>query len=387
MAEGKLMPLNGAPARSGGRHQRVVVVMCDGLGAEYYAASPMPTLKGWAAAGRFAQVEGVMPSVTNANNASICCGAWPDEHGVVGNSFLDPASGREEYLESAALLLRPTLFERARQAGVVSALLTSKRKTTELLGRGAAVLLAAEAPEAEAVARLGPAPPIYSREINYWLFRAAIDLLRTRPEIGCLYVHTTDFPMHTWAPDAPESQEHLAALDALLAEAEAAAPDAAFLVSADHGMNFKTRAWDLEKAAASRGASLRIAISAERDKYLRHHRGMGGTSWVHLRAEQDAERVAEVLRALAGVEAVLSRHDAAARFRLMSERIGDLVVLGDRDTVFGNLENESESLSAGYRSHGSRHETAVPLVVHNAENAPAADFFRHNLDLARWLWE
>src|SRR5579875_1900095 len=215
------------------RRQRTVVVMCDGLGADYYAASPMPTLKGWARGGVYAPVAGVMPSVTNANNASICCSAWPEEHGVVGNSFLDPASGTEEYLESADLVLCPTLFERARGAGVGSALLTSKRKTTSLLGRGADVLLAAEAPSADVVERLGPAPPIYSREINYWLFRAAIDLLRTRPDLGCLYVHTTDYPMHTWAPDAAESREHLATLDALLEEAAAVAPDAAFLLGAD----------------------------------------------------------------------------------------------------------------------------------------------------------
>lgn len=366
--------------------QRVVVVMCDGLGADCYARSPMPTLKGWAATGVFAPVSAVMPSVTNANNASICCGAWPEEHGVVGNSFLDPASGAEEYLESAELVLRPTLFERARRAGVASALLTSKRKTTSLLGRGADVLLAAEAPIAEFVARLGEAPPIYSREINYWLFRAGIDLLRTRPDLGCLYLHTTDYPMHTWAPDAAESLGHLAALDALLAEAAAAAPDAAFLVSADHGMNYKRRCWDLEQALAARDAPIRIAISAERDKYLRHHRGMGGTSWVYLRAQADADRVARALLSLEGVEAVLARAEAAQKFRLMAERIGDLVVLGDRDTVFGNLNTDSEALAPDYRSHGSLHELDVPLIIHNAEDAPAADYFRRNLDLARWLY-
>jgi predicted AlkP superfamily pyrophosphatase or phosphodiesterase len=48
-------------------HQRIVVVMLDGLGSDYYVRSPMPTLKAWAASGVFATVQGVMPSVTNAN--------------------------------------------------------------------------------------------------------------------------------------------------------------------------------------------------------------------------------------------------------------------------------------------------------------------------------
>ena len=46
-----------------------------------------------------------------------------------------------------------------------------------------------------------------------------------------MYVHTTDYPMHNWPPEAAESIEHLARLDELLGEAAAAAPDAAFLLT------------------------------------------------------------------------------------------------------------------------------------------------------------
>jgi len=368
-------------------HQRTVILMCDGFGSDYYAESPMPTLKRWAAGGVLAEAKAIMPSVTNANNTSICCGTWPATHGIIGNSFLDEKTGAEEYMESADLLLAPTLFERAARHGVRSALLTSKKKTTALLGRGAEVLLAAEAPSPEWEARLGKAPPIYSREINYWLMRAAIELLRTRPELGVLYVHTTDYPMHMWPPAAEESKEHLATLDGLLAEAEAAAPDAAFLLSADHGMNYKSRCWDLDKALAARGVPVRMAISAERDKYLRHHNGMGGTAWVHLKSPDDAARVTAALRALYGVEKVMTRAEAAEALHLLPERIGDLVVLGDKDTVFGHLEAvEMERMPPEFRTHGSLYELDVPVVVHNARGVPESGYFRHNLDLARWLY-
>jgi phosphonoacetate hydrolase len=371
----------------GPHEQRLVIVMFDGLGPDYLEKSDMPTLKRWARTGLFASVKAVMPTVTNANNASICCGAFPDRHGVIGNSFLDRATGAEEYLEDGALLTAPTIFERAKRHGVSSALLTSKKKTVSLLGKSAAVRIAAEAPDAEIAARYGEAPPIYSREINYWLMRAAIDLLKTRPDLGIVYVHTTDYAMHMWAPEAEDSNEHLQTLDRLLGEAADAAPDAAFLVSADHGMNYKSRCWDLEKALAARGAPIHIAISAERDKYLRHHRGMGGTSWVHLNDPGDALRVAAVLQSLDGVERVLTREQAAREFHLMASRIGDLVVLGDRDTVFGNLEqDEMELLPEDYRSHGSLHESDVPLIIHNARNAPQPGYFRSNLDLARWAY-
>ena len=366
--------------------QRVVVVMCDGFGPEYLAASDMPTLEHWKKRGLYKQVRGVMPSVTNANNASICCGAWPAVHGITGNSYWDEHSGREEYMESAGLVLAPTLFERAARQGLKSALLSSKRKTTTLLPRGTEFALTPEVPPAEWVARLGPAPRIYSREINYWLLHVAVELLKTRRDLGCLYVHTTDYPMHTWPPEARESKQHLARLDALLAEAAATAPDAAFLLTADHGLHHKSRCWDLEKACRNRGLELRAAISAERDKYLVHHRGFGGTAWVYLKQPSDADRAASLLAKLEGVETVLGRQEAARRHHLMPERIGELVVFGDRDTVFGALEKESEALPPNYRSHGSPHDTGVPLFLYNANGAPPPSYFQHNLDLARWLY-
>ena len=65
---------------------------------------------------------------------------------------------------------------------------------------------------------------------------------------------------------------------------------------------------------------------------------------------------------------------------------GDLVVFGDRDTVFGTLDAESETLPAEYRSHGSVYELDVPLFLFNAIGAPQPDYFHHNLDMARWLY-
>jgi phosphonoacetate hydrolase len=352
-----------APAFAQRKPQRIVVLMVDGFGMEYLTASTMPTLGRWRQSGLFRHVQDTMPSVTNTNTATICCGVWPDRHGITGNSYFDERTGREEYMETADLVLAPTLFQRAQKHGVKSALLSSKKKTTTLLPAGAEVILTPEAPSAEWVKRLGPAPDIYSREINYWLMAAAIDLFRTRPDLGCFYIHTTDYPMHTWPPEAPESQEHLARLDELLGEAAAAAPDAAFLLTADHGMNHKSRCWDLEKVCARRGAPIRIAISVDRYKYLKHHRGYGGVAWVYCNNSREVDRAARVLSGIDGVESVLTRSEAVRRFHLMASRIGDLVVLGDRDTVFGELDAESEALPAGYRAHGSLHEVEIPLVV------------------------
>lgn len=83
------------PARS----QRTFVFFIDGLGEDYIAASAMPVLNAWGRKGLRRTVKGVMPFVTNANNASVCCGCFPAEHGITANFFLDEASGKELYME------------------------------------------------------------------------------------------------------------------------------------------------------------------------------------------------------------------------------------------------------------------------------------------------
>src|SRR4029079_9569381 len=82
--------------------QRVVIAMSDGFGTDYLEASDMPALKGLMARGFSKTARGVMPSVTNVNNASIACGAWPEEHGITGNSFYDEARGELDYMEDAS---------------------------------------------------------------------------------------------------------------------------------------------------------------------------------------------------------------------------------------------------------------------------------------------
>jgi phosphonoacetate hydrolase len=370
------------------RHQRLVIGMIDGLGLPIYRSSRMPNLNRMERDGeRFAAVSGVFPSVTNVNNVSIACGSWPAEHGITANSYYDPNEARAVYMNDASLILVKTLFQRAAEWGVRSALLTSKRKTAELFRAGTEILLAAEAPEPAFVERYGPPAGIYSREINYWLWDVAVDLLRTRPDIGLLYVHTTDYPMHAWAETAAESLEHLEEVDRRVGEAMEEAPDAAFLVTADHGMNNKTRCYDLEKVCRDTGRPVRFVLSPERDYYVVHHRNFTGCSWIWLEQEEDREAVRGVVSELVGVERVMDSADAAREFRTDADRIGDLVVFGDRDTMFGEMECAVEELPATYRAHGSMHEMELPLVIYNYRHPlPPPEYFRHNLDLTRFLF-
>jgi phosphonoacetate hydrolase len=107
---------------------------------------------------------------------------------------------------------------------------------------------------------------------------------------------------------------------------------------------------------------------------------------VYLNRPGDADRAAAVLSGLPGVEQVLARADAARQYHLMPDRIGELAVFADRETVFGDLDVETEMLPPTYRSHGSRYETEVPLFVYSALEAPTPASFEHNFDVARWVY-
>src|SRR6202008_1479200 len=101
--------------------------------------------------------------------------------------------------------------------------------------------------------------------------------------------------------------------------------------------NHKSVCLDLEKACFNRNLPIKMAVSAERDKYVTHHRGFGGTSYVYLNTKNDLATAKKLIEGLKGVEEVLTREEATERFHLMSTRIVDLVVLADKNTVFGNL--------------------------------------------------
>jgi phosphonoacetate hydrolase len=71
----------------------------------------------------------------------------------------------------------------------------------------------------------------------------------------------------------------------------------------------------------------------------------------------------------------------------MPDRIGDLIVLGNSTTVFGDLDTESEALPETYRSHGALSDARVPLFVFNAVGAPKTDYFQYNYLIASWLFQ
>jgi phosphonoacetate hydrolase len=97
---------------------------------------------------------------------------------------------------------------------------------------------------------------------------------------------------------------------------------------------------------------------------------------VDLPEGEDVGAAIAKLKTLKGMEAVLTRAEAAERFELPADRIGDIVAVSERFTVIGTSASRHDlsGLDAPLRSHGGISEQRVPLSVNR--KLPGLDLSR-----------
>ena len=330
-----------------------MVVCLDGFDPAYLAATDTPGWDAVAAAGSSGECESAMPSLTNVNNLSIVTGAFPSEHGITANTYYDDSTGDLVYMEDPEFVRCETKLQAYAAAGETVAALVAKDKLKRMVGRGCDFAASAEDPPDELVDAVGPAPDIYSGEASAWLVDAALHVLDGRdPDV--LYVSTTDVVPHKHAPDEEAAKRWVRLLDTGLAALHDRGVD--LVATADHGMNHKSNRIDLDAVAEREGADATV-VRLIRDRHTYHHRNLGGAAYVYVHDDAGVDWLSGV----DGVDEVLPREVAADRFGLAPDRIGDAMVLGDADTVFGPVEG-GERDAVDLRTHGSRHERAVPYV-------------------------
>ena len=82
--------------------------------------------------------------------------------------------------------------------------------------------------------------------------------------------------------------------------------------------------------------------------------------FVHIDGDSGTTEAANVLQETIGVDYVLTPEDASSKSDLHYMRIGDLIVNGAKDVVFGD-PNEVH-LPPRIPSHTSTYEQAIPLL-------------------------
>ena len=361
-----------------------VVVCVDGCEPDYLAQAVagghMPWMKRTLAEGTALVADCVVPSFTNPNNLSIVTGAPPSVHGICGNFLFDVATGTEVMMNDPKWLRAPTLLAALADAGQRVAVVTAKDKLRALLGHGMnGICFSAEKADQATRAENGidgvpalvglPVPDVYSAGLSEFVFAAGVKLMeQRRPDV--MYLSTTDYIQHKHAPGSPGANAFYAMMDGYLGRLDALGCVIAF--TADHGMNAKTRMdgqpdviYLQDLLDGWMGAARARVILPITDPYVVHHGALGSFATVYLPSDSDADDVARQIASQRGIELVLARADAAARFELPADRIGDLVVVSERSTVIGTSagRHDLSALEVPLRSHGGLSEQRVPLIV------------------------
>lgn len=364
--------------------KRPGAVLCvDGFDMAYIdagiAAGGAPHLAALREAGQLQLSRGAMPSFTNPNNLSIVTGRPPSVHGIAGNYFLDPATGKPVMMNDPAFLRAPSILAAFSEAGAKVVVVTAKDKLRRLLGHGldrkTAICFSTEFADKVTVEENGIAdapipfavPSVYSAEVSEAVFAAGLALLKSeKPDL--LYLSTTDYIQHLHAPDDPVALDFTAMVDRYLGLLVEAGADV--VLTADHGMNGKAKADGKPNVAylqdfLDRFAPGAMVILPITDPYVVHHGALGSFATVYTPPGDNPETVAEMLRDIPAVELVITADEAVSVMELPRDRIGDLCVLARRDAVLGTREEEHDlsELRAPLRSHGGLHEQPVPFAV------------------------
>jgi len=375
-----------------------VVVCVDGCEPDYIAQAVahgrMPWLQRVLAEGTALIADCVIPSFTNPNNLSIVTGAPPSVHGICGNYLFDVATATEVMMNDPKWLRAPSVLAALADAGRAVAVVTAKDKLRRLLGHGMdGICFSAEKADTATRAENGiddvnalvgmPTPSVYSAELSEFVFAAGVALMRRSARPDVMYLSTTDYVQHKHAPGTDGADAFYCMMDGYLGQLDALG--CVIALTADHGMNAKTRmdaqpdviylqdlldAWLAPRAgAAGRTPAARVILPIT-DPYVVHHGALGSFATVYLAGDVDAAALAARIAAQRGIESVWTRAQAAERFELPADRIGDLVVVSERSTVIGTAaaRHDLSALDAPLRSHGGVSEQRVPLIL----NRPTA---------------
>jgi phosphonoacetate hydrolase len=368
----------------------LVVICCDGSEPDYMetamAEGLMSNLKQMIAKGENALGLCVIPSFTNPNNLSIVTGAPPAVHGICGNYLIDPVSGLETMMNDPKWLRAPTIFEKFQKAGARIAVITAKDKLRLLLGKGlvfdgTAVAFSSEHADKATLKDNGiesvcetvgmTVPEVYSAELSEFVFAAGDKLLASmKPDL--MYLSTTDYVQHKYAPGSKGANSFYKMMDGYLGQLDA--QGAIVVIVADHGMKAKHLAngepdviYLQDALDKNFGAGTTKVILPITDPYVQHHGALGSFATVYVKGIS-VEDTSVFIAKQPGIDVVLDRAQGCARFELPEDRMGDIVVVsggsaGSKVIGTSRARHDLSGLNEPLRSHGGLTEQTVPVIV------------------------
>ncbi len=373
-------------------HAPLVVICADGSDPAYLEAAArhgrMPHFRRLRRNGAYALARAAIPSFTNTNNLTIVTGESAAGHGIVGNYFYDCEREAEVMMDHPRFLRCASYFPQLSRQGARVAAITAKDKLRALLAEGwTGVCFSGERAQAaterehgidDVPRRVGMrVPDIYSGLMSDFVMACGVYLLKHRLS-DVVYLSLTDFVQHTYPPGSAEADAYYARLDRRLGELDRLG--AVVVLTADHGMRDKCtpdgapNVVYLESLLREHLEGPPRVVLPVTDPHVTHHAGLGSFATVYL-DQRELVGAAALLAQDDRIDQVLVRDEAARKYELPEDRIGDLVLLSAETTVFGRRP-EAHDLSqlhgARLRSHGGLHEATVPLLINRPLPAAAA---------------
>ncbi len=423
-----------AEAKPRGKAKHVVLIVWDGMRADFATAAHAPTLAKLATTGvNFRRHHSVYPTLTSVNATVLATGVHPARSGVLGNyeyrpevepskslGMNDPASVRLlDQASGGRYLLVPTVAElvqarggRTAIAGTKSAPIAFDRQVNGPAPRDSVTLVEGTTLPASAFARfrkvLGPYPnsvKVPSSAQDRWTTRALTEVLWKDglPELSVLWLGDPDRTEHATAPGSALSLAAIKSSDACLAtvlaalEKKGVRAQTDVLVVSDHGFSTIARPLNIAALLEQDGFPiLRGEKPAGPDPAIRVI-GNGGTIFFYV-TDHDApltRRLAEWLQQQDFSGVIFSRAKTEGTFPLAQVHLetaaGPDVVLSGRWSERPNEFDAAGTIEANGKGDAKgTHGTLSPFDVHNLFVAAGPDFRKglnsaiptSNLDLA-----
>lgn len=221
-----------------------ILVSIDGFRPDYLRRGVTPNLSRLAADGVSADMRPSFPSKTFPNHWTLVTGLRPDRHGIVANSFVDPARPHETFtMESDDPFwwnAAEPIWVTAEKAGV---------RTATMFWPGSNVAWGGVRGGGHHGAVDGGTRPSDWQQFNqavtgHQRVAAVFDWLRrpaaTRPQLVTLYFDTVDSAGHSFGPNDARTTQAVAEVDGRIGELvgglAALGQPANLVIVADHGM-------------------------------------------------------------------------------------------------------------------------------------------------------
>jgi len=322
-----------------------------------------PFLKSWAAKGKMASVEAMLPAVTCSVQSTYLTGQMPDKHGIVANGwYFRDMDEIKFWRQSNKLVQAPKIWETAKERdpdftcanlfwwynmnSTVDLLVTPRPIYRADGVKIPDILTLPSSLRDELREKLGQFPlfnfwgPNTNIQSSQWIAESAKYVYsRLQPTLSLVYLPHLDYNLQRIGPDDPGIGQDLLEIDTICEDLISyyESHNVQVIVLSEYGIeqvdnpvsiNRELRKSGYVTVRDEQGGEVLIPGSSRAFAVADHQ-----IAHIYIREKQDIPEIKKLIEELPGVEKVLDQ-DGKARHHLNHDRSGELVAIADEKSWF-----------------------------------------------------